>query len=278
MLFAVIAALLAQEPPPFETTFDPGRGLELRAGGSALGLAPGADFGLSLRLRGDRDSRSKAGTSWLHAHRLVMADARAGPGQRQLSLAAYEGIARRHVDDGSLLLPTSPPLRLPFPLDLGLYARIARYERRVEDGLGWSLETARVAMLFDPLRSGSGRFHLGFGPSLAHVLRHDGAVLHNELTPLTALQLFVSLESDDGLWVFRSAGQAGFTFDPAALQTGGTFRARGEVTLERVLLAVNDHPVSLQLRASGAFRDAGALSANEWSAGGALKVQLFAHR
>jgi len=248
------------------------------AGGSARGLTPGLDLGLSVRLRGDRDSRSKAGTSWLHAHRLLIADGRLGPDQRQLTLAAYEGLARRHVDDGFLLLPTNPPIRLPFPLDLGLYGRVARYERRVEDGPGWTFETARLAMLFDPLRSGSGRFHLGFGPTLAHVLRHDGSLLRHELTPLTALQLAVSLESENGLWVFRAGGQAGFTFDPAALQSGGTLRARGELSVERVLVALNDHPVSLQVRAGAAYRDAGALQQNEWSAGAALKLQLFAHR
>ncbi len=288
MLLAVTAVLLAQAADPcwggsdperpFRTCFDPGRGLELRAGASAVGLSAGLDLGLSLRLRGDRDSRSKAGTSWLHAHRLLIADARWGPDQRHLTLAGYEGLARRHVDDGFLLLPTSPPLRLPFPLDLGLYARLARYERRVEDGAGWTFETARVAMLFDPLRKGSGRFHLGIGPTLAHVMRHDGVLLKHELTPLTALQLVVNLESENGLWVLRASGQAGFTFDPGAFQAGAALRARGELSVERVVLAFNDQPVSLQLRASGAYRDAGALQQNEWSAGAALKMQLFAHR
>ena len=207
-----------------------------------------------------------------------MCGARLSPAERNLRLTAYEGVARRHVDEGFLLLPTNPPARLPFPLDLGLYARVARYERRVEEGTGWTLETARIAMLLDPVRSPSGRYHFGLGPALAHQLTHDGTALRHELTPLTALQVVMSFESDDGLWVFRTVGHAGWTFDPTAFQSGGAFRVRGEVSLERVLVAVNDQPVSLQLRAAGAFNDAGSVKQSEWSVGGALKLQLFAHR
>ncbi len=287
MIALVIAALVAQSGDPcwdeeggrrFRTCFDPGRGLELYAGGGARALNGGLDLGLSVRIRGDRDSRSKAGTSWLHAHRAAIVGARWSFEQRNLTLMAYEGIARRHVDDGSLVLPTNPPIRLPFPLDVGLYAAVARYERRVEEGYAWRLDTVRVGMMFDPLRSASGRFHLGIGPSLAHSMRFDGTQLRHELTPLTAVQVFVNLESENGLWVFRAAGHAGWTFDAAAFQSGAVFRTRGELTLERVLVAVNDQPISVQLRAAGAFMDAGALQQNEWSVGGALKMQLFAHR
>lgn len=288
-MIALAAVVLAQavaadhcwseaEGRRFRTCFDPGRGLELSAGGSARSLSGGLDLGLSVRVRGERDSRSKAGTSWLLAHRLALVDGRWSPLERHLTLTAYEGLARRHVDEGFVLLPTTPPIRLPFPFDVGLWGRAARYERRVEEGFGWSFETVRLAMLLDPLRQGSGRFHLGLGPTLAHLMRHDGATLRHELTPLTALQLVVSLESEDGLWVFRALGHVGWTFDPAAFAAGGTLRARGELSLERVLVALNDQPISLQLKAGGAFRDAGALQQSEWSVGGAIKVQLFAHR
>src|SRR5437763_704602 len=117
----------SEEGRAFRTCFDPGRGLELYTGASARSLTGGLDAALSLRLRGERDSKSKAGTSWLLAHRLAAVDARWSPAaERDLVLTAYEGIARRHVDEGSLLLPTTPPIRLPFPIDLGLYGRAAR--------------------------------------------------------------------------------------------------------------------------------------------------------
>jgi hypothetical protein len=286
MLALVVATALAQEPcwaedsrGAFRTCFDPGRGLELSTGGSAGALGGAADLSAGIRLRGERDSRSKADSVWLLSHRLVAADARLSSEQRHFRLLGYEGVARRHVDGGALVLPTNPPLRIAFPFDLGLYFRGLGYERRIEEGAGWTFETGRVAMLVDPLRSSSGRFHLGIGPTLAHQLRSDGTNVTNELTPLTALEVFVNAESEDGLWVFRVSGWAGWTFTPVTGRApDGVLRARGELSLERVLVAINDQPISVALRASGAYREAGALAQNEWTAGAALKLQLFAHR
>jgi hypothetical protein len=262
----------------FRTCFDPGRGLELTAGGSARSLSGAADFGLGIRLRGQRDSRDKAGTTWLLSHHVAVAEAHVSPDTRDFTLLGYEGVARRHVDEGSLLLPTTPPIRLPFPLDLGLYSRGLRYERRIEEGPGWVFETGRIGLLIDPLRSRSGRFHLGFGPVLAHQLRHNGVTLHHELTPLTAVEVFINAESEDGLWVFRLSGWGGWTFTPENNQPNAILRARGELSLERVLLAINDQPISVCVRGGGAFHEAGAFAQSEWSAGAALKMQLWAHR
>jgi len=294
MLALIAAALLAQDSEvaaaqtdpcwgehpsgPFRTCFDPGRGLELSAGGSALMLSGVADFTAGIRVRGERESRAKRGTTWLLLHRFAAAEAHVSADHRDFSLMAYEGVARRHVAEGTLLLPTNPPLTLPFPFDVGLYYRGARWERRIEDGPGWVFETGRIAILLDPLRSASGRFHLGIGPALAHQLRDDGTTLRNELTPLTALEVFVNAESQDGLWVFRLSGWSGWTFSPQGNMPNATLRARGELSLERVLVAVNDQPISLAVHAGGAYRDAGALAQNEWTAGASLKLQLFAHR
>src|SRR5207237_10865468 len=84
VFLALALAVLAQTSTPcwsqnddgrrFRTCFDPGRGVELYAGGSARSLMGGLDLGLSLRLRGERDSKSKAGTSWLLAHHLLLAE------------------------------------------------------------------------------------------------------------------------------------------------------------------------------------------------------------
>jgi hypothetical protein len=263
----------------FRTCFDPGRGLELTAGGSARSLTGAADFGLGIRLRGERDSsRNKASGTWLLSHHIASAEAHVSGTNRDFTLLGYEGIARRHVDEGSLLLPTTPPIRLPFPVDIGMYWRGLRYERRIEEGPGWVFETGRVGLLIDPLRSRSGRFHLGFGPVLAHQLRHDGVTLHNELTPLTALEVVVNAESENGLWVFRMSGWAGWTFSPENNQPNAALRARGELSLERVVVAINDQPISVCVRGGGAFHEAGALAQSEWSAGAALKMQLWAHR
>ncbi len=46
--------------------------------------------------------------------------------------------------------------------------------------------------------------------------------------------------------------------------------------LERVLLAINDQPVALFVRASGALQDAGARATTEWTGMAGLLLRLFA--
>ncbi len=106
----------------FITCFDPGRGLELLAGGSALGLSAGADFGVGLRLRGERDSKSKQDSSWLISHHVAAGDS---------ARVAHRAALHRHRLRGRrapsrfrrLAAPADEPAswRLPFPSTLGLY-------------------------------------------------------------------------------------------------------------------------------------------------------------
>ena len=287
MLPLVLAVALASAPDAchgedergqrFTTCFDPWTGVEV---GGGAGVQGGGGSGLlvaGLRYRGERDSKFKVGSTWLLAHRLGATELRWSGGLPALTVTAYEGYFRRHVPEGMLVLSTNPPRKLPFPFDVALAGSVARYERRLEDGADWSLETARVTAMFDPLRSPSGRFHLGFGPSAALRLRSDGKTVTMDLTPLTALALFFNLESDDGLWVLRGNALAGWTVAPEAAAKL-TFRARGELEASRVLVALNDQPISVFVRASGASLDAGSLPRSEWSASVGLMVRLFSER
>lgn len=262
----------------FATCFDPWQGLELGGGllldsGQVSGSASAA-----VRLRGERESRSKAESTWLSLHRLGATEVRTVQGRFALSLVGYTGVFRRHVREGTLLLPFTPPVTIPFPLDMTFMAEALKYERRVADGTGsdWALEPVRLSFLLDPLRAASSRFHLALGVTAAwRLLQNDGVVVH-EVTPLSAATLFFDFESEDGLWLARGTLSGGFTFiapDPVL-----TLRARGELELARTLLALNDQPLSLYVRASGAFRDAGARGASEWSAQVGLQLRLFSRR
>lgn len=271
ILAALTAVLLTQSVEPFATEFDAGQGLELSGTGGLLGLQGSGTVQASIRLRGTRGSRSKQGTVWFNDHRLAHVETR--PDDRAIFLTAYEGLLRRHVDEGFVLLPFSPPVKLPFPFDLGLALTAARYERIVNEG--WSLETARVTLFLDAVRAPTARFHFGLGPSLAHTMRGgNGAPLAHELMPLTGVQAMATLESENGLWVLRADGVAGWTFDPAA-GSAATFRARGELVAERVLLAVNDQPIALTLRGTGAWADRGGRARSEISVQAGLTVRFF---
>lgn len=274
MISLVLAAVLAStELDGAATAFDAGKGVELMGTGGLLGLSPSGTFRAALRLRGVRSSKSRQGTVWFNDHRLAILEARPADADRALFVTAYEGLLRRHVDEGFVLLPFRTPVKLPFPFDLGLALSAARWERVVNDG--WSLETARVTLFLDAVRAPTARFHLGLGPTLAHTMRGgNGAPLTHDLMPLTGVQGLASLESEDGLWVLRAEGIAGWTFTPGSAAPG-TFRARGELVGERVLVAINDQPIAVTLRGTGAFRDRGGGARSEFCVQAGLTVRFF---
>lgn len=284
MGFLVAALVLASAPcgevdahgHAFATCFDPWRGVELSGALTVASSGVSGAGAVGVRLRGERESRSKTDSTWLTLHRFVATEARPLGGALALSALGYSGVFRRHVREGVLLLPTEPPLRVPFPLDISLMLDAARFERRFAEGSDWSLEPVRASVLFDPLRAASSRFHLGLGVTAAwRFAQRDGALVH-DFTPLTAATLFFDFESEDGWWLARGVVSAGWSF--VLPEATATFRARGEVELARVLVAVNDQPLSLFVRGSGAWRDAGARSQSELMVQAGLSVRLFASR
>ena len=285
MISLLISALLASTDPcrsteadghTFRTCFDPWTGLELGGGAFADGAGVSGSASAGVRLRGERESRSKAESNWLTLHQFAATEVRPSQGAMAISVLGYSGFFRRHVREGVLLLPLTPPVRIPFPLDIGLYGEALRYERRRAEGTDWSFEPLRVSLLFDPVRAASSRFHLGVGVTAAYRIRQVSTVVEHEFTPFTAATLFFSFESVDGLWLARGTLSGGWSL--LASDTTLTLRARGEVELSRVLLAISDQPLSVFLKASGAFRDAGARGSSEWTASAGLQLRLFSSR
>lgn len=260
----------------FATCFDPWKGFEL--GGAAAWGTAGWTGALvaGVRLRGARESRSKSESTWLDLHRVAATSVWSEDGRPAVTGTLWSGHFRRHVTEGVLLLPTSPPTKLPFPFDIALGADVLRWDRRVAQGDDWALEPLRLAVMLDPLRSASSRFHLGVGALAGYRVRQVGGALLHDVTPLTAATLFADVESEDGLWVLRASATAGWTFSPGTV--GGVFRARGELDGARVLVAINDQPVSVFVQARGAWADAGARAGSEVSVLAGLRLQLFSAR
>lgn len=266
----------SEEGKPFVTCFDPWRGLELGgAGGFGVAGAEGV-FTAGIRIRGERDSRSKQDSTWLNLHRLGAVTVRSVGNRPAVQVTGYQGHFRRHVREGVLLFPTTPPRSIPFPLDIAFETQVFGYERRQAEGTGFALEPVRLGVMLDPLRSASGRFHLGVGVTGGYRLRLTGGALEHDITPLTAATVRLNLEGEDGLWAIRGAGTAGWTFAPGAVQ--GVVRAHGELDLSRVLVAINDQPVSLFLHAEGAWNDAGAAAVTEGTVLVGARVQLWSAR
>jgi len=256
----------------FPTCFDPGNALLLGTGlqvrdGVAL---PTLQAGILLRT--ERNSRSK-GTLWFNTHRILVTEATPGNVRRGLSTTLYEGTYRRHLEEGFILIPTSRPIRVPFPFDVTLAVRAGHLERRVWEGPGLTVETGRAALLLDPVRSVSGRLWLGFGPAASHSLRRlpDGTLEH-EVSPFTSAVLETGYETADGWWTVRASGLAGWI---NSFEGERRFRARADASIERILFALNDQPLWLQLYGTYAYKDVGLARQTEWTAGARLLVRTF---
>jgi hypothetical protein len=254
------------------TCFDPGNALLLGTGMQVReGLAlPTLQAGILLRT--ERTSRSK-GMLWFNTHRILVTEATPGNARRGLTTTVYEGTFRRHLEEGFILVPTSRPLRIPFPFDVTLAVRAGHLERRVWDGPGLTVETGRAALLLDPIRSASGRLWLGFGPAASHSLRRmpDGE-LEQEVSPFTSGLLETGYETVDGWWTLRASGLAGWI---NSFEGDRRFRARADASVERILFAVNNQPLWLQLYGTYVYKDAGLERRTEWTAGARLMLRTF---
>ena len=114
MVGLLLMAMLASADPceglesdgrAFATCFDPWRGVELEGAFQANTGGVTGMVGAGIRLRGERESRSKAESTWLALHRLGATALRSSGGALAISVLGYSGMFRRHVREGVLLLP-----------------------------------------------------------------------------------------------------------------------------------------------------------------------------
>lgn len=261
----------------FRIRFDPATRVRFGVGGAmsvgspsgdaAIGLAPELTAGLgvqTVRSRGggrDRvvwqiDHRLVAG--WVHP---VREGARPVPAFDAL---LYGVTVLRHDESPSLVLPSSPPVGIPFPFDIGFEAEVGRVTASdrfpLSRGSGaqlpqLQLAVLRGALLFDPWRSGDvGRsLEIGIGarydldvfgaPTLSH------ARLVHRVAPMTAASLRWRYRTDDGLFSFDARGDV-----VPHWTSEGVWRlaALGALRVERIVLAIDDQPLTIVL--DGAWR------------------------
>ncbi|MDY7228688.1 hypothetical protein [Hyalangium rubrum] len=260
------------EGRPFPTCFDPGNALLLGTGLRVWDGRADPTLHAGILLRTERTSRSK-GMLWFNTHRLLVTEATPNSTRRGLTTTLYEGTFRRHLEEGFILIPTSKPIRIPFPFDVTLAVRAGHLERRTWEGPGLTVETGRAALLLDPIRSVTGRLWLGFGPAASHSLRRmpDGE-LEQELSPFTSALVETGYETEDGWWTVRASGLGGWI---NSFEGGRRFRVRADASLERILFAVNDQPLWLQAYGTYTYKDAGLARRTEWAVGARLLVRTF---
>jgi len=258
----------------FAVCFDPWRGIETYASGRLRSGALDFTVSTALRVRKERESWSKADSTWLGLHRIGAAEW--APLAQRLDATAWDFVFRRHAADTAITLPGFPEARLPFPFDVGFAGTVAHFELGARPDEKWSLETARTAVLFDPIRSPTNRLSLSIGPAGFHRVASltSGSTAH-ELMPFTGAQLFANLESTEGRLFLRANGIGGAVFGVTG--AGWIPQVRGTLEAGLTVVAVNDQPVVLLARGEANWRG-GFSPTFEWSASAALGFRFASRR
>jgi hypothetical protein len=228
---------------PFAVCFDPGNRLVLQLGGDTGSTGGFVGAGASARGYMTTDDPT---IYWWHEHDIgeTVYDGEHVRG------AVYRGRYLRHSRDGHIVLPTSPPRKLFLPFDIGAEADVGTFDARTDAPLV-DLGVLRTALLFEVTRSGDYRRRLTFGVAgrwdvVADLRDGSIAVPESFVAPFSLGVAALHLESKDGLVVFDTSVEAGPRWSSVA-DWGHLVRA--QASFERVLIALDDHPLSLWAQA-----------------------------
>ncbi len=197
---------------------------------------------------------------WKLYHRALFGRVELGrDGGPQLRATAYQGRLVRWAQDGRLVLPSSPPASIPFPINVGVETTVGQVDyRELDQGVSSEIGALRSEIVFDlwrQRRMGS-YAQLGVGPRYDLWLLDgpptDGLEVHHLVAPFTAGSFTFHHEAGDGHHVFDAHLAAAHR-----LQVGHGWSPLATATIhyEAVLLAINDMPVSSYLEAAYRFTD-----------------------
>ena len=244
----IVAALLATGAPahadpctghsaagPFATCFDPGNRLSLTGGSDGVGG--------SLALRHIIHFDDEPDLVWKLDHTLLDVD-HADFADR-FSGTLYRAHFMRHARDGHIVIPVGVPKKVFLPFDIGAYAEVGTVSWR--DQPTTRLGVIKTGGLLDFSRTRSFRRRIAFGP-VAHwdvdVMQSQRAVTEHFVAPFSTAMANLHFESSTGRLIGDLNAEAGMVWSNL---NGWRPEARAEASLERIMLAVNDRPISLLL-------------------------------
>jgi hypothetical protein len=235
----------------FRVRFDPGARLLLGAGVGVGAAAAVADFTagpvgeVGLFLRSERPAPGWD-VRWKRDHEL--AHLRLGPGG--VDGVLYRGVYLRQSREGTLALPTTPPVAIALPFDIGLGTEVGRLDGPLAPAPGGAplrVGVVRGDLLADLARAArpgcwlalalGARYDVGLARDGAGALQQD-----HQVTPMTALGFTARAVQRDGLLAGGVRAEAAYRWSSVR----GWERAfRAEADAEATPLAINDRPVSL---------------------------------
>ena len=228
----------------FATCFDPGNRVVATAGTSGLGG--------EIAVRHVLTFDDEPDLTWKLEHRVLAG--RAGGFEGGWSAALYGGRYLRHARDGHIVLPFSVGRKIFLPFDIGAEAEVGRIDGRFGDD-SFEIGVMRSAALIDLSRSQGFRRRLAVGAMVewsVDVELEPWSVTRHVVAPFSLGVVDARAESSNGRSIAAArvvAGRAWSTSD------GWRGELAAELSLERVVLAVNDRPVSVVLGARYRSRD-----------------------
>jgi hypothetical protein len=219
----------------FATCFDVGNRLFLIAGTGG--------FGAGARVRHVVRFDDEPDLVWKLDHELLSMSA-GGFGGR-LRGVVYSGRYLRHARDGHIVLPLgSTPKKIFLPFDIGAEAEVGRFRGRISDSVS-RLGVVRTAALIDVSRSESFRHRLSLGAVARWDLdfdRQELSVGEHVVVPFSTAVANAYLESKNGLTVAEVTVEGGTAWSNLE---GWQTEVSARASLERIVIAVNDRPVSI---------------------------------
>ena len=266
----------------FRVGFDPGRRMVLGGGyGPSWSDDPALDTGyleVGVAYRHTVDFEEEL-IVWKLYHRALYGQVELGQdGGPRLRATAYQGRLVRWAEDGRLVLPSSPPASIPFPLNIGVDTTVGEVDyRELDRGFAAELGALRSEVVFDLWRQRRLRSYaqLGVGPRydlwLLETPASDGLEVHHLVAPFTAGSFTFHHEAADGHHLFDARLSAAHR-----LRVGHEWSPLATATLEyeAVLIAINDLPVSSYLEASYRFADTPIVGQSEHEVRGSAGLRL----
>jgi hypothetical protein len=224
----------------FAACFDPGNRLFVHA--TTAGTGGGIVLRHALRFDDEPD------LVWKLEHRVLVAHVRTSGPANHLEAVAYAGRYLRHARDGHVVIPFSVGRKLFLPFDVGADAEAGRISALAGDAR-LEVGVVRTAALIDLSRSESFRRRLCVGALIRWDVQMDReplAIAEHVVAPLSAGVIDAHAESKNGLTAADLRFEGGKAWSSAG---GWRTDLWAELSLERILVAINDRPLSVILGA-----------------------------
>ncbi|CAN5783530.1 hypothetical protein BH11MYX2_BH11MYX2_24850 [soil metagenome] len=244
---------ITEEESRFVTCFDLGNRISVTAGSDG--------FGSAIDLRHEITFDDDPDLTWKLEHHF--AETTHAAFENAFEGTLYRGRYIRHARDGHIVIPFGTPKKVFLPFDIGGLAELGTIRWRADDSPA-EIGVVKFAALIDFARTRSFRRRFSIGPvtrwDVKMARNLDFAVDEHIVAPFTTGMMELGVESLEGRTAASLRIEAGTAWSSLH---GWIPEVRAEATLERIVLAINDRPISLLLGARYETRpdDTGELTA-----------------